>query len=312
MPLHRPIAGVTICALMSGAAYFAAAAVTQLVVAAELPLDAAAVMRTTTESAPQPSTTATRNVSSVVILTSNPFDSTSAAMRDASGEGAEIEQQRSDEASPCRTAARVVIAAVDDDPRRSMAVLAMGDAAGSKPLVRLGAMVEGRTVARIEGEHVWLREADGSRYCFVSTTAPARATKTSVVPPIAAAPAAGPTLPKGVLEGIQRIDDNHYAIDRTVRDVVFSSPTELMKSLRIAPEMQGGKAIGVRLQTLDGGSLLSHLGLRAGDVVRSINGFDVTSPEKMLEAYGKLQSAPSVEVSIVRGGAPTVIGFEVR
>jgi S1-C subfamily serine protease len=46
--------------------------------------------------------------------------------------------------------------------------------------------------------------------------------------------------------------------------------------------------------------------------VRSVNGFEVGSAEKMLEAVALLKSAPSIDVAFVRDGASKTLSIEIR
>ena len=75
---------------------------------------------------------------------------------------------------------------------------------------------------------------------------------------------------------------------------------------------ENGKVIGIRLLNIRPDTLLGKLGLQAGDMLKSINGFDMTSPEKALEAYAKLRTAPQIQIGIVRGGKPMNIEFNIK
>jgi general secretion pathway protein C len=68
----------------------------------------------------------------------------------------------------------------------------------------------------------------------------------------------------------------------------------------------------MRILSIPASSVLAGLGLRASDVLRSVNGFEVVDPEKMLEAYAKLKSAPHLELALVRGGQPVQIEIDIR
>ena len=50
-------------------------------------------------------------------------------------------------------------------------------------------------------------------------------------------------------------------------------------------------------------TLLGMLGMENGDRLQTINGFDMTSPEKALEAYARLRTADHLTVPVNRKGA---------
>jgi general secretion pathway protein C len=82
-------------------------------------------------------------------------------------------------------------------------------------------------------------------------------------------------------------------------------------ALRVVPEQRNGKVVGVRLFGIRPQTLLSTLGLRNGDRLESINGFDVASPEKALQAYARLRSATHLRVQVNRVGKPVELNFHI-
>jgi general secretion pathway protein C len=311
LPLHRwPIVSGTVLLFGTATSWLLAVALTQMVGGACLPLQQAAIVFGTdvASAAPLSSPTPAKNASAKTILRSNPFDSVTGPILDpeetpATSEGGVVQAPP----SACASTMRLVVAAVDDaDPERSLAVLSNG--ASGRPMVRTGSIVDGKRVLGIGAQRVYLREGEG--YCWIGTT---------VAAPVVAKPkldeSKGVVIDTGIpkpINGIERIDDTHFAVDRLLRDKILDSPTEFMKTLQIAPEVQGGKTVGIKLLRVVPGSLFAVLGLKPADVVRTINGFEVGSPEKMLEAYAKLRTAPQLQVGIVRDGKPTTMEVEVR
>ena len=59
-------------------------------------------------------------------------------------------------------------------------------------------------------------------------------------------------------------------------------------------------------------TLLGKLGLQNGDRLEAINGFEMASPEKALEAYARLRTADSLAVKVTRRGAPVTIDFKIQ
>ena len=60
------------------------------------------------------------------------------------------------------------------------------------------------------------------------------------------------------------------------------------------------------------GTPLDALGVRAGDVLVSLDGIPLTSPDRMLEAYARVRTAMRVSAVVLRDGRPRQIDFEVR
>jgi general secretion pathway protein C len=52
--------------------------------------------------------------------------------------------------------------------------------------------------------------------------------------------------------------------------------------------------------------------MKKGDLVKTINGYDMTNPDKAIEAYGKLKTARKVSVVLERDGAPLTLDYNLK
>lgn len=111
---------------------------------------------------------------------------------------------------------------------------------------------------------------------------------------------------------LKRKDDGHYTITRKGADAVLTSLPSLARAVRFAPEAQGGKTIGFRLVSLKPSAMLARVGLQKGDVVTALNGSELTSPDKALEAYGKFRSTGIMRASYLREGKPLSVEVKVE
>ena len=112
--------------------------------------------------------------------------------------------------------------------------------------------------------------------------------------------------------GIKKIDDNNYEIDKGLVDKVLANPMAVAKGARVVPAVKNGKPDGFKLYAIRPSSVYSKLGLANGDTLQSINGFEMTSADKALEVYTKLREATSLEVEITRRGKPMTLKYSIR
>ena len=121
-------------------------------------------------------------------------------------------------------------------------------------------------------------------------------------------------VPDDIKAGIKKISDTEIHVERAVVDKILApeNQTLLMRSVRISPEQKNGKVLGVRLHGVRSDSLLGVLGLKSGDVLQSINGFEMGSPEKDLEAYARLRTANNLAVKVQRGGKPIDLDIQIK
>ena len=93
-----------------------------------------------------------------------------------------------------------------------------------------------------------------------------------------------------------------------------SGITSIMKNLdqyigsaRVVPYFKGGEPYGFRVSNLKEGTMVYDLGVRSGDIIRSVNGIPIRTPEDAFSAYQEMQNASSVEVEIERQGESTTL-----
>lgn len=258
------------------------------------------------------------------VLARNPFDSKTGPLL-ASGEPearAEPEASIGDPlTAPKCTGTDVEITTESPDPRFSLAVLRttgekhgrlrrVGDDVGDKRVAFIGYNPLERSPA------VWL-EGNGE-LCQSVLFAPKSVAPTPKAPP-RKPPATKPrpgrqpaSVPPDIAKGIQKLSDNELNVDRNVVDKVMDQYRDLMKGTVVKPVVKNGQLTGMQLNRVQPTSLLAQLGLRNGDVVRSINGFPLTGPEKALQAYARLRTASEIHVQIERGGKPQSVDLHIR
>ena len=113
-------------------------------------------------------------------------------------------------------------------------------------------------------------------------------------------------------EGIEKISDTKFIIQRSIVDKVLANQGSLMKTARVIPHEEDGRVVGVRLYGARRTSLLGRLGIRNGDMLRTINGFDMTSPDTALEAYTRLRTADKLTLAVKRQNKDMTIEYGIE
>jgi general secretion pathway protein C len=113
-------------------------------------------------------------------------------------------------------------------------------------------------------------------------------------------------------EGIEKITDTKFNIQRSLVDKVLANQGSLMKTARVIPHEENGRVVGVKLYGIRRTSLLGRLGVRNGDMLRTINGFDMTSPDTALEAYSALRSADKLTLAVKRQNKEITIEYNIE
>lgn len=325
-PLIRKYFPALVLVLVAIAAYFQASGANELVGAAFV----AAAPSAAPDSASRQHVAMTNNNeprTGLPILMRNPFDSVTGPLDPSVKEvpvpqAGQLEVTDPLASGPC-DGVSVFIVTESTDPLWSVAAL-QGPGEPRPRMRRVGDDVGGKKIEfigynpRERSPSVWLSNAN----------ALCQALLFRVQPPPGAAPAPTPTpsaetpppttgrgpstVPPDIAAKIQKISDTEFHVDRSVVDKILENQADLMRSARIVPEQKDGKVVGVRMFGIRPDTLLGTLGLQNGDRLETINGFNMASPEKALEAYARLRTAGNLNVKVTRKGAPMSIDYRIK
>jgi general secretion pathway protein C len=252
------------------------------------------------------------------ILSRNPFDSVTGPLNAVPVNLPDVVAAAPPDLSdpysaPACDGVQVLIIAASPDPDWSFAALETPEEKGKSFLRRRGDDIGSKKVKFIGWDRVWL--TSGSQLCqsqmFKPPTPPGASAAPAPPPPVAAAGGAS-AVGDDIKNGIQKVGPTEYNIDRGVVDKILENQAELMRQAKIVPESENGKVVGIRLFGVRPDTLLGTLGMENGDRLDKINGFDMASPEKALEAYARLRTADHLTVSVNRRGQPVNIDFNIK
>jgi general secretion pathway protein C len=252
------------------------------------------------------------------ILSRNPFDSVTGPLNkkpvdDSPVASAALDLSDPMSAPPC-DGVKVLVIAASSDPEWSFAALTAGSSDKDKSMLRRrGSEFGGKTLKFVGWDRIWM--TSGSSLCqaeLFKGAAKTPAAAASAAPPPPPAAGGAPSLDPAITRGISKISATEFNIDRGVVDKILENQADLMRQARIVPEQENGKVVGIRLFGVRPDTLLGVLGMENGDRLQTINGFDMASPEKALEAYARLRTADHLTVQVNRRGANTNLDYNIK
>ena len=255
----------------------------------------------------------------MAILHRNFFDSTTGPLPkpepeigadEELAEDAEAEELGEKLPQACEGSVRLVASMYSTkDPEWSFASLSLGS--GSPLLYRIGNPVESKKIHAIYPEAVLLKASNGA-LCSLTMFKSPNQPPPKPAAPAAVAEAAAPGGGDAELDqGIKQVSDTKYTVRRSLVDKLLQNQGELMRSARVVPHEENGRVVGVKLYGIRKSSLFGKLGLQNGDMLRTINGFDMGSPDSALEAYAKLRSATNLSLALVRRGNAVTMEYNI-
>ena len=112
--------------------------------------------------------------------------------------------------------------------------------------------------------------------------------------------------------GIKALSENEYEVPRSEIDKTLSNLNDIAMQARIVPAFKDGQAQGFKLFSIRPDSLYTKIGIRNGDVIEKINGYELNSPEKALEIYTKLKEASRIDIEFERNGTKNRKTYTIR
>lgn len=204
----------------------------------------------------------------------------------------------------CPPGLRLVASVVNDrQPTLSRAVV---QKPSGSMVIALGGRIDDFTLELLHAARAELRGGDGSRCALTGFSAEIASAE---APPVLASPQPSVQAeePKGkpvfsrdeLTQGIRDVGHGHYVIARKLLQRALMNPGGAASGAWFRPEKAHG---GMEVRAVREGSALAAMGIRNGDVARSVNGVALDTADGMLEALRAAREAHTISVAIERDG----------
>jgi len=108
---------------------------------------------------------------------------------------------------------------------------------------------------------------------------------------------------------VRKVGENQYVLKRSDLMKLTGNLNALARQARIIPAR---KENGFKIFSIKRDSLYRKIGIVNGDIIKSINGIELSSPDKALEAYSRLQSASKLSLDIKRRGQNETLEYTIE
>lgn len=107
-------------------------------------------------------------------------------------------------------------------------------------------------------------------------------------------------------------EGSSYKISKDFVRESMNDLAKIMSTMRIRPYVKDGKPQGFQISQLKEGSLLKTMGFQDEDILKSVNGQDIRSPEDAMKLYNSLKDSNYFSISILRKNQPMTLNYKVR
>ena len=110
----------------------------------------------------------------------------------------------------------------------------------------------------------------------------------------------------------QKIGRDTYIVDQRKIQQAISNPSQMMTDARLRPNVNDGKEGGFILSEVKIGGIYHSLGLQDGDVLLRINEYDISNPERALQAFTALKGLERVQIDLIRRGSKMTMTYQIK
>ena len=109
-----------------------------------------------------------------------------------------------------------------------------------------------------------------------------------------------------------RLAAGSYVIDQRTLNASLDNIGQAMTDARLLPSVKDGKVEGFRASEVKPQGIFGTIGIKNGDILRSINDFPIDSPEKAIQSFASLKGQTRIKLDLIRDGQPTTFNYDIR
>ena len=103
-----------------------------------------------------------------------------------------------------------------------------------------------------------------------------------------------------------------FVIKEAELNAALNNLPVLLSQARAVPYFRNGKSIGMRLFAIRRGSLYEKLGLKNGDILKSINDNSLSDPSQAIKLFEELKSERAIYTTVERAGRDTDLRYTIE
>ncbi len=172
---------------------------------------------------------------------------------------------------------------------------------------------KGYTVKRVESNRVVLEKKGETFYILIDDKDDKKKASTSKRNPYKRAGLVGSKSPKRVNPGASEasVPDEPTVITKAEMNEYIKNPNKIWRAIRIQEIRKSGQIDGFRINYVKRGSFFAKGGLRAGDVIKSIDGKEIKSLSDVMKYYSNIDTLEGLSLGVKRGQDEIDLEFSI-
>jgi general secretion pathway protein C len=108
------------------------------------------------------------------------------------------------------------------------------------------------------------------------------------------------------------VGENEWVIDREAMLDSLKNIGQVLTEARLTPRLADGKVEGFMVTEIKPRGVFNGIGLKNGDVLTRINGYDIDSPEKAMQVLSGIKGETAIDLDIKRGGQNMSLHYQIQ
>lgn len=179
---------------------------------------------------------------------------------------------------------------------------------------RIGDTVFGLgTLSTVSGNHAGVTV--GTQELFFKMPATEKATKFTPALPRAPSLRAGTVAKKRASDLVnysQKISETEWIINQDAVLNAMENMSSILSDARMTPLTVNKKVEGFRVTEIKPRGIFDALGLKNNDIIRRVNNYDMTSPERAIQVLSALKGERNFTIDIERNGKKMNLSYRVK
>ncbi len=111
---------------------------------------------------------------------------------------------------------------------------------------------------------------------------------------------------------VRKTGENAWVVDQKAITHALDNIGQVLTDARMKPVARNGSVEGFMLDEVVPNGVFDIMGLRNGDILKSVNGFEVNTPEKAVQVLTALRGETEINIDIIRGGKKIKLKYDIR
>jgi general secretion pathway protein C len=108
------------------------------------------------------------------------------------------------------------------------------------------------------------------------------------------------------------IEVETVTLEKDVVQTAMNDLNSLMTQVRVRPYFKAGKPEGLIVSQIQPDSIFEKMGFLNGDIIASVNGKQMSTPEEAFQLYSSLQSGAEVSIEVTRRGKKRTLNYQIQ